>query len=406
MSGEPRPIDASLPARLREFHGRFPLEGDPPNATLALPDDQIHYLTALLWNRPRQAPVLSIEEWHHFIHLLRSNGVCALFAYHLRTWPDDCRPPVEVVESLHRTLLIGAARAIRMGRQIHVIVDALESAGIPSVLLKGPALARTVYPDPALRWSSDIDLLVRPGDVIAAEAILGNLGYISPHREFHTRPYAYHQEFVSPDGGIPLELHWSLDCGYHLVPEGESWVVEAIERRVSLQSDDLSASTLASIDHIPFLGLHHGFQHDLLRLNQIADIQLLVSQLVDPHDWYHMIASAERKGLLVPLQFAARIADLWGEAGIARKYQDPDQWPDIPRREVRLWGHMKARRSKGLSSFMSAMHREPGLLDKVRYGCRFILPPEAVLSKYRKSDSSMDIPVAHLRRWLSLTRYR
>ena len=47
--------------------------------------------------------------------------------------------------------------------------DALEAAGIPSALLKGPALARTVYPDPALRQSVDIDLLVRPGDVLPVQ---------------------------------------------------------------------------------------------------------------------------------------------------------------------------------------------------------------------------------------------
>ena len=70
---------------------------------------------------------------------------------------------------LNRVFLYAAARAMRSGRQIQVVVDALEAAGIPSVLLKGPALARTVYPDPALRQSVDIDLLVRPGDVLAAE---------------------------------------------------------------------------------------------------------------------------------------------------------------------------------------------------------------------------------------------
>ncbi len=84
----------------------------------------------------------------------------------------DCRPPTEVRAWLNRVFLSAAARAMRAGRQIRTVVDALEAAGIESVLLTGPALARTVYPDLALRQSVDIDLLVRPADVIAAEAVL------------------------------------------------------------------------------------------------------------------------------------------------------------------------------------------------------------------------------------------
>ena len=41
MSSEP--VDPSLPLRLREFHERLPLAGEPRNAVLALPDDQVLY---------------------------------------------------------------------------------------------------------------------------------------------------------------------------------------------------------------------------------------------------------------------------------------------------------------------------------------------------------------------------
>ncbi len=44
----PEPVDTSLPSRLREFHERLPLAGDPRNAVLSLPDDQALYLAAIL----------------------------------------------------------------------------------------------------------------------------------------------------------------------------------------------------------------------------------------------------------------------------------------------------------------------------------------------------------------------
>ncbi len=44
----PAPPDPSLPSRLRAFHERLPLAGDPLNGLLSLPDDQTLYLAAIL----------------------------------------------------------------------------------------------------------------------------------------------------------------------------------------------------------------------------------------------------------------------------------------------------------------------------------------------------------------------
>ncbi len=132
--------DPSLPARLREFHVRLPLAGDPPNAFLSLPDDRILYLAAILRNTPIPAPTLSPGEWKEFVALLRPHGIHALLSYRLSAWPEDGRPPAEVMDFLKRQHLVAAARSLRAGRQIRTVVDALEAAGISSALLKGPAL--------------------------------------------------------------------------------------------------------------------------------------------------------------------------------------------------------------------------------------------------------------------------
>ena len=76
----PSPPDPSLPARLREFHERLPLAGDPPNALLALPDDRI----LALRDTPVPAPELPAGEWQAFLDHLRPHGVCPLMAYRRR----------------------------------------------------------------------------------------------------------------------------------------------------------------------------------------------------------------------------------------------------------------------------------------------------------------------------------
>ncbi len=108
----PAPPDPSLPSRLRAFHERLPLAGDPPNALLALPDDRLLYLGALLRDTPQPAPAMTPEEWQAFLDLLRPHGVFPLLAYRLRAWPEDCRPPADVTAFLNRVYLYAAARSM------------------------------------------------------------------------------------------------------------------------------------------------------------------------------------------------------------------------------------------------------------------------------------------------------
>jgi hypothetical protein len=57
------------------------------------------------------------------------------------------------------------------------VLDGLEAAGVSALLLKGRALAVLLYRRGERRGYSDVDLLVAPGDVDAAERALERLGY-------------------------------------------------------------------------------------------------------------------------------------------------------------------------------------------------------------------------------------
>jgi hypothetical protein len=73
-----------------------------------------------------------------------------------------------------------------MERQLREILDTFGRENISSLVLKGPALAWTVYPDPATRPFADIDLLVRPDQYMKARNILNQLGYRSQLDRFET----------------------------------------------------------------------------------------------------------------------------------------------------------------------------------------------------------------------------
>lgn len=69
------------------------------------------------------------------------------------------------------------ARSLAVDRATAEVVEALERSGVRSILLKGPALARWLYDDGALRPYLDCDLLVGPEDVSATEQTLRSLGF-------------------------------------------------------------------------------------------------------------------------------------------------------------------------------------------------------------------------------------
>jgi Uncharacterised nucleotidyltransferase len=88
------------------------------------------------------------------------------------------------------------------------VATALEAGGVANVPLKGPLLARTLHGDPAMRHSSDIDVLVGRGDLARAAAALEPLGW---HRaDGSASDPVLHVPLVH-DGGLPdVELHWRL----------------------------------------------------------------------------------------------------------------------------------------------------------------------------------------------------
>lgn len=87
--------------------------------------------------------------------------------------------------------------------ELEQICDTLEQGKIPFIPLKGSVI-RQYYPEPWMRTSCDIDILVAPQDLERAQEILGvKLDYVLVSKGDHDIGLA------SP-GGVHLELHYQL----------------------------------------------------------------------------------------------------------------------------------------------------------------------------------------------------
>jgi hypothetical protein len=102
------------------------------------------------------------------------------------------------------------ASNIRIFEVARPALDALAAAGVRFILLKGVALALTVYDVPGVRPMGDVDLLIEPAEAARARRILADLGWV-PLRRTSERdlPLGHGIDLRRPPHGA-LDLHWYL----------------------------------------------------------------------------------------------------------------------------------------------------------------------------------------------------
>ena len=102
-----------------------------------------------------------------------------------------------------KQVVLAVYRCERMNDELNRLRKALNEAKIPFVPLKG-AVLRQYYPEPWMRTSCDIDLLVRENDLErATDRIVSELAYRQQAKGPHD------VGFLS-ESGVHLELHYSL----------------------------------------------------------------------------------------------------------------------------------------------------------------------------------------------------
>jgi len=113
-----------------------------------------------------------------------------------------------------RQLMRRTAVSLLLRRQLAEIQAAFNDADVTSVVVKGPEFADRLYPRPALRPFTDLDLLIPPDARNAAAAAMETLGYglvSQPGRKYDTEygEQTWHRDDTGRTGG-DVEIHWDL----------------------------------------------------------------------------------------------------------------------------------------------------------------------------------------------------
>jgi Uncharacterised nucleotidyltransferase len=110
------------------------------------------------------------------------------------------------------------ARSHRLGTAMAVdavtanVVAALRHAGVASLLLRGPAIARWLYTEGETRAYRDVDLLVEPERRVEAEAVLARLGLVHRQAGFAPGESVEHaSEWICRRPSVVVDLHRGIE---------------------------------------------------------------------------------------------------------------------------------------------------------------------------------------------------
>jgi hypothetical protein len=135
--------------------------------------------------------------WPALLRAGRRHNVLPLLYSRLKS-VDAHLVPQSVVAELRSAYYTSLLRNQRLQGELAQAVGALQQSGITLIVLKGAALASTVYQDLALRPMSDLDILVHPADMLAVGATLGGIGF-QVSGAIPPRTLAFQQQF---GGGV------------------------------------------------------------------------------------------------------------------------------------------------------------------------------------------------------------
>lgn len=314
-------MEPSIPAAL---FAPFRLSAGP-----GLSAGWLHWLgTALTADEDFPAPAPPAD-WAAALPALDAHRLAPLL--HSRLQGRALAAPAEFLAALAEAFRASAVRSLRMEIELRRLIAGLAAAGVPCLLLKGAALGRLVYANPAERPVSDLDLLVPRRGFPAAARVLAGLGFRlhgpSPQGRIGRCFYRYRAELPAvgasvENQGLLVELHWSLaELPYYMdrIDMAEVWrsacplPAEEDGRRTSVrdvptpglpaQVPDPAVLLLHACAH---LALHHSRD---LRLIWLVDLDRLVRRAAP--DWPAVLSLADAWGLGLAVSTCLEAAGRW-----------------------------------------------------------------------------------------------
>jgi hypothetical protein len=267
-----------------------------------------------------------------------------------------------MTDPLHGADPLSTARALIVDAAAAKAAAALGAAGVPCLLLRGPALASVLYDDPAQRPYLDVDLLVEPDRLSEAEAALTGSGFDESALEAafpEGRPQHAHT-WRSAFGGV-VDVHRTL-IGVAAAPPTVWRVLNADVGTISVEGVRIDVPSLSARALIVAL---HAAHHVDTSGQVLDDLERAVSRL-GLTTWVEAADLARKLEAVGPFVSGLSLVPD-GRALLQRLDLSPAASP--------LAGEDRGERSFHVAQGILWLSNTPGAMGKVRFARRRLLPP-------------------------------
>lgn len=284
------------------MQSRTKLEGDPPTPGA---------LACRLLTDPARARTLSQRDWNDLVPTLREHGLLARAAARLRSENALEHVPAATLRHLESASALCQQHALSVHWELERVEDCLGQAGIPYMLLKGAAYLKTGLNAGQGRMFSDMDILVRHGDLGAAEWALADHGW----RPKPLNPYdeRYYREWMHQVPPLSHVLRGSAIDLHHAIVPPTSRLAFSAEQVFALASP-LAESGYALLpdprDLVLHSAVHAFFEEDFTNaLRDLSDIDSLMRELSQDSGFASALHARSRSlGLERPLSLALALS--------------------------------------------------------------------------------------------------
>jgi hypothetical protein len=221
--------------------------------------------------------------------------------------------PPPVLLDIRRNYLRSANHSEENFRELAVLLDALDEARIPVILLKGAALAIALYDRIIQRPMCDLDLLIPKDALPSFIEIIRDRGFVDNRnlgkgfeQEFGTEAC-----FIRPDASrLVVEPHWHVfNSPYYAKKIPVEWFWQ---HTAPIDIRGRQAKMLSPTAALLHQAVHFYAHHTETGLLPLYDIARLLTRWRDRIDWDDLMGTARAFGLLWVVQDVLRdLSEIW-----------------------------------------------------------------------------------------------
>ena len=287
----------------------------------------------------------------------------------------------EISQKFQKQQMLAVYRYQKLNYELEQICQTLENAKIPFIPLKGSVI-RQYYPEPWMRTSCDIDVLVHEDELDRAVALFEEKGYKSD-------PKSSHDVSLYSAGGIHIELH------YETVEEGRAVDANAILSNIW---ENAVPQTTGSVHmmltdemfyfyHIAHMAKH--FENGGCGIRPFLDLWILEHCVV--HNDTNRNGLLEQGGLLTFANAGRQLSSIWFDG--AKHHEVTEQMQSYI-----LFGGVYGT----LDNRVAVQQNKQG--GKIRYALsRIFMPYDSLKYIYPiLQNHKWLLPIMEIRRWFRL----